>query len=167
MVKYRMMECVKMTSRSIGIVNFIHFLTKKTMSTRRLNLSHSSKPSPATPVNPAINQKNEEELKSLRQAFRNLHDLFSETDIAETEGRLGVVVGNIGGAFGALENTMKLSELNIKSEEKWEQEVLEVLKSLSVADAVGFCQALANGIQHHKQKQFIDKKLKDLEITLL
>lgn len=76
-------------------------------------------------------------------------------------------MGNIGGAFGALENTMKLSELNIKSEEKWEQEVLEVLKSLSVADAVGFCQALANGIQHHKQKQFIDKKLKDLEITLL
>ncbi len=76
-------------------------------------------------------------------------------------------VGTIGGAFGELENTMKLSDLKLKGNEPWEVELLEVLKDQPISQAVGFCQALANGIGQHLSIRNKDVKVKELEMKLL
>jgi len=107
------------------------------------------------------------DLEKKRTQFRKLHDLLAEEDLLATETFLGVLEGAIASSFQALESKVKVEELVITVQNDMMIEAIQILKTLSVQEAVTFTRVLYNKMKGHTMEKTKDWKLKDLEIELL
>jgi len=107
------------------------------------------------------------DLEKKRTQFRKLHDLLAEEDLLATETFLGVLEGAIASSFQALESKVKVEELVITVQNDMMIKAIQILKTLSVQEAVTFTRVLYNKMKGHTMEKTKDWKLKDLEIELL
>jgi len=107
------------------------------------------------------------DLEKKRTQFRKLHDLLAEEDLLATETFLGVLEGAIASSFQALESKVKVEELVITVQNDMMIKAVQILKTLSVQEAVTFTRVLYNKMKGHTMEKTKDWKLKDLEIELL
>lgn len=102
-----------------------------------------------------------------RQIFRNLHDFFGETGIAEAEGNLGALEGLLNAKFMETAEKVKVEELGIVPDDEITKSALNILKENTVQDAITYCRALNNAMSHFKHKKTKEWTVKSLEIELL
>jgi hypothetical protein len=120
-----------------------------------------------TPKPPALSPEEEAELEKKRLLFRQLHDLLAESENYDAEVTLGMVSGAVQASYNSYAAKVLLSDLGISCDDLKQNEILKLLKGLSVEETISWLSALNNAINKHRYVLLKDKTVKDLDIQLL
>jgi hypothetical protein len=114
-----------------------------------------------------LTEEEKAELERKREVFRTLHDYFLDTDIYGTEGMLGAMEGLLDKALQGYQHKLKVSDVDVETEDVKIKEVAELLKDCTLSEAVSYCRALYNALYQHRYQKTKEMTIRDLEIKLL
>jgi len=109
----------------------------------------------------------EADLKKRRAQFKAVYSCFELNGIYDAEQQLSNLEVLVETSFHEQQNKLLVKNLNIKTNDDKEKMVIDIVKDLTVSEAVSYFRALLNAIDHHKFNKTKDIKVEDLEIKLL